>query len=306
MGGHRTPSEATGCGEACTRAVDSPESGGRWRKYHYSVLRYMPKASMHDEQVNIGIILADRDTGMIHRRLIAKEDIARRNAEGLLPCPAIGSLDAAACGHLDGSGNPVAAVERLHGRHGTGGDMLRVPKPKYLHLTALDHEGAAEWLYETILARSRELSEELRKAATSGVEHPSRGEYWFSSIQYVPDAIRDEAVNVGIILADKTSHRTIVRYVHGEDREELGRGRFVALEHIHPYERTSSVDDIDGYMRGIAEPDLSCVQCTAEREASGRSPEGVVDRLYTRLVAHAPHHDGGRLLPGPSRHQRPA
>ena len=257
---------------------------------------------MYDEKVNIGVIVADRDAHTVHRRLIAKDDIKRRNAEGLLPCPAIGALDAAACGNLDGSGNPVAALERLHAEYGSGrGDMLRVAEPKYLHLTTHDHAGAAQWMYETTLTRSRELSEAGRKQSTSGVEHPDNGEYWFSSIQYVPDAIRDEAVNVGIAVADKSSGRTIVRYVEGEDREELGRGRFTALDHIHPYERRSSVDDVDGYMRGIAEPDLSCVQCTAERTASGRGPEDVVDRLYTRLVAHAPHHDGARLLPRPRR-----
>ena len=131
----------------------------------------------------------------------------------------------------------------------------------------------------------------------SGAEHPDRGEYWFASIQYVPDAVRDEAVNVGLAVADKASGMTIVRYVEGADREELGRGRFVGLGHLHPYECTSSVDDVDGYMRGIAEPDMSCVHCTPPRTASGRGAEGLADRLYARLVAHAPHHDGGRMRP---------
>ena len=279
----------------------APDARDEWRQYQYSVLRYMSKASMYNEHVNIGVILADRDAGMVHRRLIARDDIDRRNAEGLLPCPVLGSLDAAACGDRDGSGNPVEALNRLYARYGSGQDILRVTEPKYLHLTALDHAGAAEWMYETTLSRSRELSEEIRKASMSGVEHPDKGEYWFARIQYVPDAFRDEAVNVGLAVADKASGRTIVRYAEGVDRERLGMGRFEGLHHIHPYERTSSVDDIDGYMRGIAKPDISCVQCTPPRTASGRGPEGVVERLHRRLVAHAPHHDGGRLLPRPRR-----
>lgn len=252
---------------------------------------------MYNEQVNIGVILADRDAGRIHRRLIERDDIERRNAEGLLPCPVLGALDAAACGDRDGSGNPVGALNRLYARYGNGRDILRVTEPKYLHLTSHDHAGAAEWMYETTLSRSRELSEENRRTSTSGVEHPDKGEYWFAQILYVPDAIRDEAVNVGIAVADKASGRTIVRYAEGADRETLGTGRFEGLHHIHPYARTESVDDIDGYMRGIAKPDISCVQCTPPRTASGYGADGVVERLYRRLVAHAPHHDGGRLLP---------
>lgn len=257
---------------------------------------------MHDEEVNIGVIVADHDARTVHRRLIAEEDIKRRNAEGLLPCPVLDALDAAACGNLDGSGNPVAALERLHAEYGRDrGDIMRVTKPRYLHLPTHDHSGAVDWMYETTLTRSRELSEAGRKQSMSGIEHPDNGEYWFSSIQYVPDAIRDEGVNVGLAVANKATGRTIVRYVQGEDREMLGQGRFDGLWHIHPYERKSSVDDTDEYLRGIAKPDISCVQCTEPRAASGRGPEEVADRLYTRLVAHAPHHDGARLSPCPRR-----
>ena len=269
------------------------------REFQYSVLRYTPRATMRNEEVNIGVIVADRSAGRVHRRLIAKDDIERRNAEGLFPCPVLGALDAAACGDSGGgvTGDPVAALNRLHARYGQGQPAMRVTEPRYLHLPTHDHEGAAEWMYQTTLARRREMSEEQRTASMSGAEHPDWGEYWFASIQYVPDTVRDEAVNVGLAVADKASGRTIVRYVEGADREELGRGRFEGLWHIHPYERTSSVDDVDGYMRGIARPDISCVQCTPPRAASGRGAEGLADRLYARLVAHAPHHDGGRMRP---------
>ena len=279
----------------------APNARKEWKEYQYSVLRYTPRASMHDEEVNIGVIVADRDARMVHRRLIAEEDIEKRNAEGLLPCPVLDALDAAACGDRDGSGNPVAALDRLHAEYGRGRDIMHVEKPRYLHLPTHDHEGAVDWMYETTLAHGRELSEGRKKESMSGVKHPDRGEYWFSSIQYVPDSIRDEAVNVGLAVADKSTGRTIVRYVQGEDREMLGRGRFEGLWHIHPYERMSGVDDIDAYMRGIAKPDISCVQCTEPRAASGYGAEEVAERLYERLVAHAPHHDGGRILPCPRR-----
>ena len=280
-------------------------SGARaeWREYQYSVLRYTPMAAMRNEEVNIGVIVADRSACRVHRRLISEDDIERRNAEGLLPCPVLDALDVAACGDChrggggNGSGDPVAALRRLHTMYGSGHPALRVTEPRYLDLSTHDHEGAAEWMYQTTLARGRELSVEQRRISMSGAEHPDRGEYWFASIQYVPDAVRDEAVNVGLAVADKASGMTIVRYVEGADREELGRGRFVGLGHLHPYECTSSVDDVDGYMRGIAEPDMSCVHCTPPRTASGRGAEGLADRLYARLVAHAPHHDGGRMRP---------
>ena len=279
-------------------AAPSRDARSEPREYQYSVIRYTPKATMHDEEVNIGIILADRAAGRIHRRLITEADIKRRNAEGLLPCPAMYALGAAACG--DKSGDPVGALNRLHARYGRGRDVLCVTEPRYLHLPTHDHEGAAEWMYESTLSRARELSEGVKKVSMSGAEHPNAGEYWFASIQYVPDLIRDEAVNVGLALADKTTGRTIVRYAQGADREDLGRGRFEGLGHLHPYEREAGVDDIDAYMRGIAKPDMSCLQCTVPRTASGRRPGQLVERLYARLVAPAPHHDGGRFPPPPS------
>ena len=270
------------------------------RKYQYSVLRYTSKASMYDEEVNIGIILADRDAGIVYRHLITKDDIAKRDAEGLLPCPVIGFLDAAACGDRDGSGNPEAALNRLHAEYGHDKDAMRITMPRYLHIPTHDHNGAAQWMYEATLTRNRKVSEEQTKASMSGVRHPDTGEYQFVSIQYVPDALRDEPVNVGLAVSDKSTGRVIVRYVEGADREMLGQERFGGWI-VQPYERVSSVHDIDDFMLNIAKPDISCVQCTPPRTASGRGAEAVLDELYTRLVSPAPHHDGGRLMPRPMR-----
>ena len=72
--------------------------------------------------------------------------------------------------------------------------------------------GAAEWMYQTMLARSRETSGAQGTTSASGAERPGGGEQWFASIQHVPDTIRDEAVGAGPAAADKSSGKTIARY----------------------------------------------------------------------------------------------
>ena len=278
-------------------AADKAETS--WKAYPYSVVRLDTNASML-ERVNIGIILADRDEGKVHRRLISADEARQRDAEPLAPCPVAGAIGAAACG--DGSGDPAESLRRLHTQYGGSKEILRVTEPKCLWLEGYDHECAAEWLYETTIRHDRGLTDEHRERGASCKRHPNAGEYTFVVIQYVPDLTRDEAVNVGFALADAVSRRTIVRYASGGDLERLGTGRFAGAVHMPlAYERWSRVEDVDAYLRDIAEPDMSSLRCSEPREAHGSGPGPVLDRLYARLVAHAPHHDGGRLLPQSAR-----
>ena len=181
-GGGRDRGRGDGGGADAASAKGIPGARAEWREYQYSGAQDTPMATMRGEEVNIGVIVADRSAGRVHRRLRA----------------------------MYGSGHPA----------------LRVTEPGYLHLPPHDHEGAAEWMYQATRPRGRELSVDQKRAGMSGAEHPDRGEHWFASIQYVPDAIRDEAVNVGLAVADKASGMTIVRYVEGAKGIDVApRGR---------------------------------------------------------------------------------
>lgn len=166
---------------------------------------------MRGEEADVGVIAADRSAGRMHCRPMAKDDIEGRNADVLLPRPVPGALGAAACG------DPGAAPSRLRARCGQGRPAMRATWPRCLHLppprtTAGGVDGAAEWMYQTMLARSRETSGEQGTTSASGAERPGGGEQWFASIQHVPDTIRDDAVGAGPAAADKSSGKTIARY----------------------------------------------------------------------------------------------
>ena len=89
-------------------------------------------------------------------------------------------------------------------------EMPAPPPPAHGHGGGVG--GAAEWMYQTMLARSRETSGAQGTTSASGAERPGGGEQWFASIQHVPDTIRDEAVGAGPAAADKSSGKTIARY----------------------------------------------------------------------------------------------
>ena len=270
--------------------------GEEQRDYTYSVVKYDPPRSRW-ETVNIGIVLADAGTGIVHRRLLTAGESMQRSAEALVPCPAINALDPDECGTGGerGGGDPADRLRALHAKYGArNADILRVTEPRHLWLSR-NHEGAAAWCYETMVSHDRGRGGLDRDAGGAGAAaDPHDGKYTFVAVQYVPDAIRDEPVNVGVIVADSASGRSIARYATGSDLERLGTERFSGLDFALSYERETRVDDPAAFLRDIAEPDISCLHCTPPRKASGPSPKLVLDTLYDRIVAPAPHHDGAR------------
>lgn len=294
------------------------EPGAEWHDYTYSVLRYDSPGSRW-EPVNIGIVLGDPDTGIIHRRLMTAGESMQRSAEALAPCPVVNALDPGECG-TDGnnSGDPAGRLSALHEKYGAQStDILRVTEPRALWLPSYDHEGAVAWCYETMVSHGRRgrrrtaatapPSEDAGKdapcagggagGAGAGIADPHKNNYTFVVVQYVPDAVRNEPVNVGVIVADSASGKCIVRYAAGEDLERLGTGRFNGLDFALSYEREARVADADAYLKEIAEPDISSLHCTPPHKASGPGPRQVLDTLYDRIVAPAPHHDGARRHP---------
>lgn len=296
----------------------------------YSVVRHDPPRSAW-ESVNIGIILADPDTGSVHRRLLTADEAERRSAEAIAPRGSLAGLLEAAGARGGRTGDPAAALRDLHSRYGNGDDVLRVAEPRALSPPSHAREpaGAAEWLYESLVSPRRHVradggttegaggaGEEARPrdrrepaaaaAAGDGAAHPAEagdrtageadGRYTFAACQYVPDAARDEPVNFGVAMADSASRAMSIRHARGGELAGLGRHRFDGLWFARSYERRGRVDDVALYMREIAEPDVSSVRCTAPRPVhAGGRPEEALDRLFARLVAPAPRHDGSLL-----------
>lgn len=117
--------------------------------------------------------------------------------------------------------------------------------------------------------------------------------YTLVAIQHVPDAARNEPVNIGVAVADSLSQSTIVMYASGADLDRLGWGRFDGLDMFHSYERETKVgDDAGAYLRRIGETGISCVRFTPPRAAPGDDPKQSLGEMYKRLAAPAPNQAG--------------
>lgn len=279
---------------AAARPARSP-GASEFPDRSYSVARYRPPRSGPDEEVNVGIILADIAAGAMYRRFLSAGEAARRSAE-CLPARAVAdaakSIGAAMSmddsrGRGGGAAGRLCRLSAMCGRLAAGG--TRVTRPRALSLPLHDHDGAAAWCYNTMVSRGRRAASVAASASAS----TAPGRYTFAAIQHVPDAARNEPVNVGVAVADSLSQSTIVRYASGTDLDCLGGGRFDGLDVFHSYEGETKVGDNAGpYLRGLAQTSVSCVRFTPPRAAPGDDPKRTLGELYKRLAAPAPHHVG--------------
>ncbi len=130
---------------------------------------------------------------------------------------------------------------------------------------------------------------------------PDEKQAWtYRVLRYAPDLVRDEWVNIGVLLHDPTGRRLGARLV-GEENE-LGRilrmhaaadqGLLRALPAFFEDEIRSHAEDYPAYLSRLDETLSNVLQLGPRRGLAGEDFEGELDRLYQEYVAPPPARPG--------------